>query len=75
MHTAEVKGYIYGVINRQKYEFPVFTGKITHAQTVCTRPFLLPSKGLGTRLVIVCPVSVIDVSHLYASPVCPLISM
>ena len=23
------------------YEFPVFTGKIEHAQTVCTRPFLL----------------------------------
>ena len=31
----------YGVINGQNYEFPVFTGKITHAQTVCTRPFLL----------------------------------
>ena len=50
MHTAEVKGYVYGVINRQKYKFPVFIGKITHAQTVCTRPFLLPSKCLGTRL-------------------------
>ena len=50
MHTAEVNGYVYGVINEQKYEFPVFTGKVTHVQTVCTRPFLLPSKGLGTRL-------------------------
>ena len=27
------------------YEFPVFTGKIEHAQTVCTRPFLLLEKG------------------------------
>ena len=50
MHTAEVKSYVHGVINGQKYEFPVFTGKIMHAQIVCTRPFLLPSKGLGTRL-------------------------
>ena len=30
MHTAEVKGYVYRVINGQKYEFPVFTGKIMH---------------------------------------------
>ena len=33
------------------YEFPAFSGKIAHAYTVRTRPFLLPSKGLGTRLV------------------------
>ena len=39
--TAEVKGHVYGVINGQIYEFPVFTEKIMHAQTVCTRPFLL----------------------------------
>ena len=50
--TVEVKGHVYGEINIHKYEFPVFTGKITHAHTVCTRPFLLPSKGLGTRLAI-----------------------
>ena len=48
--TVEVKGHVYREINRQKYEFPVFTGKIMHAHTVCTRPFLLPSKGLGTRV-------------------------
>ena len=27
-----------------------FTEKLTHVQTMCTRPSLLPSKGLGTRL-------------------------
>ena len=47
---VEVKGHIYREIKRQKYEFPVFTGKKVHEHTVCTRPFLLPSKGLGTRL-------------------------
>ena len=52
---VEVKGHVYGEINGQKYEFPVFAAKITHAHTVCTRPFLLPSKGLGTRLSLCVP--------------------
>jgi hypothetical protein len=29
------------------YEFPAFAGKITHAHTVCTRPFLLPPQRKG----------------------------
>ena len=33
------------------HEFQVFAGKKAHAHTVSTRPFLLPPKGLGTRLV------------------------
>ena len=33
--------HVYGQISGQKYEFPAFTGKITHAHTVCTGPFLL----------------------------------
>ena len=28
----------------------VLRKKLAHAHSVCTRPFLLPSKGLGTRL-------------------------
>ena len=48
--TVEVKGHVYKEISGQKYEFPVFTGKITHTHTVCTTPFFLPSEGLGTRL-------------------------
>ena len=53
--AVEVKSHVKNkIINRQKYEFPVFTGKIAHAHTVCIRPFLLPSKGLGTRLVTIC---------------------
>ena len=40
-HIPEVKVHVYGQISGQKYEFPAFTGKITHAHTVCTRPFLL----------------------------------
>ena len=28
-----------------------FTDILTHVQTMCTKPFLLLSKGLGTRLV------------------------
>ena len=40
-HTPEVKVHVYGQISGQKYEFPAFTGKITHAHIVCTRPFLL----------------------------------
>ena len=40
---VEVKGHVYREINGQKYEFPLFTGKKTHAHTV---PFLLPSKCL-----------------------------
>ena len=46
-HTLEVKVHVYGQISGQKYEFPAFTGKITHAHTVCTRPFLLLLKGPG----------------------------
>ena len=38
-----------------------YTRKISvnfaHAHTVCTRPFLLPSKGLGTRLITIIPYS------------------
>ena len=45
-HIPEVKVHVYGQISGQKYEFPAFTGKITHAHTVCTRPFLL-LKGPG----------------------------
>ena len=29
------------------YEFPVFTGKIEHAHTVCTRPSLSQREGPG----------------------------
>ena len=43
----EVKVPVYGQISGLKYEFPAFTGKITHAHTVCTRPFLLLLKGPG----------------------------
>ena len=43
--TVEVKGYIYGEINRQKHEFPVFTGKITHAHSV----YQAPLKGPGNE--------------------------
>ena len=46
-HTPEVKVHVYGEISGQKYEFPAFTGKITHAHTVCTRSFLLLLKGPG----------------------------
>ena len=46
-HIFEVKVHVYGRISGQKYEFPAFTGKITHAHTVCTRPFLLLLKGPG----------------------------
>ena len=48
---SEVKVHVYGQISGQKYEFPAFTGKITHAHTVCSvsGPFS-SSKGLGTRL-------------------------
>ena len=46
-HISEVKVHVYGQISRQKYEFPAFTGRITHAHTVCTRPFLLLLKGPG----------------------------
>ena len=51
--TIEVKGHAYRELNRQKYEFPMFAGKIAHVHTVCTKPFLLPLKGLGTRLGII----------------------
>ena len=27
IHTAEVKGYVYRIINGQKYEFPALLGK------------------------------------------------
>ena len=40
-HISEVKVHVYRQISGQKYEFPAFTGKITHVHTVCTRPFLL----------------------------------
>ena len=43
--TAEVKGHAYGIINRHRCEFPV-NNTCIHS----TRPFLLPTKGLGTRL-------------------------
>ena len=46
-HIPEIKVHVYGQISGQKYEFPAFTGKITHAHTVCTRPFLLLLKGPG----------------------------
>ena len=68
----EVKVHVYGQISGQKYEFPAFTGKITHAHTVCTRPFLLLllkgpgyearaiyDRGLGTRLFILYLASII----------------
>ena len=47
MHISEVKVHIYRQISGQKYEFPAFTGKITHVHTVCIRPFLLLLKGPG----------------------------
>ena len=43
----KVKVHVYGQISGQKYKFPAFTGKITHAHAVCTRPFLLLLKGPG----------------------------
>ena len=33
-------------------EFPVFTGKIKHAHTVCTRPSLLQREGPGDEGII-----------------------
>ena len=47
-HTPEVEVHVYGQISGQKYEFPAFAGKITHAHAVCIRPFLLLL--MGTRL-------------------------
>ena len=40
-HKTEVKVHVHGQISGRKYEFPAFTGKITHAHTVYTRPILL----------------------------------
>ena len=34
---SEVKVHVQGQISRQKYKFPAFFGKTTHAHTVCTR--------------------------------------
>ena len=43
-HIYEAKVQVNGLINGQKY---TFTGKITYAYTVCTKPFLLLLKGPG----------------------------
>ena len=40
-----VRGQVYDSIQTTK-----ILRETEHAQTVCTRPFLLPSKDLGTRL-------------------------
>ena len=46
-------GHVRGFVSGQVYDsirYPKILRVTEHAQTVCTRPFLLPSKGLGTRL-------------------------
>ena len=43
---VEVKGHVYGEINGQKYKFPVFTAKITHAHSVY-QALSPPLKGPG----------------------------
>ena len=46
-------GHVRGFVSGQVYDsirYPKILRITEHAQTVCTRPFLLPSKGLGTRL-------------------------
>ena len=52
--TVEVKGHVYWEINEEineeTYDHPDFGWLTMYAQSVRTRPFLLPSKGLGTRL-------------------------
>ena len=46
-HIPKIKVHVYGQISRRKYKFPAFVGKIMHAHTVCTRPFLILLKGPG----------------------------
>ena len=46
-------GHVHGFVSGQVYDSiqsPKILRGMEHAQTVCTMPFLLPSKGLGTRL-------------------------
>ena len=47
--TVEVRDHVYGKINRQKHEFPLFPGKIEHAHRVCIYYALSPppQKGPG----------------------------
>ena len=48
--TVEVKGHVYREINGQKYEFPVFTGNLTHAHSV-DQAISPPLKGPGDEAI------------------------